>query len=237
VIALPAIDLRDGECVQLVGGDYAVERVRLADPVAVARGWRDAGFRRLHVVDLDAATGRGSNADVVRALLAEPGLSLQVGGGVREAVQVDALVAAGAARVVIGTRAVRDPAWLAGVAAHYPERIVVAADVRGRRITTHGWQDNGGPDVGTFVDGLARLPLGGVLVTAVDREGAMRGTDLRLMRELAARAPGGLLASGGITTIDELRELAAAGVAAAVLGMALYTGVLPAATLAEEFGT
>jgi len=235
MIVLPAIDLRGGACVQLVGGDYATERVRLADPVAVARGWRDAGFRRLHVVDLDAATGRGSNTDVVRALLAEPGLALQVGGGVREALHVDALVVAGAARVVVGTRAVRDPAWLAGVASQYPERIVVAADVRGRRVTTHGWQRDDGPDVDAFVDGLARLPLGGVLVTAVDREGALAGTDLELMRGLAPRAPGGLIASGGITTIDELRELAAAGVAAAVLGMALYTGALPAASLVEEF--
>jgi phosphoribosylformimino-5-aminoimidazole carboxamide ribotide isomerase len=154
---------------------------------------------------------------------------------VREAPQVDALVAAGAARVVVGTRAVRDPAWLAGVATQHPGRIVVGADVRGGHVTTHGWQRDDGPEIGAFVDSLGSLPLAGVLVTAVEREGALGGTDLDLVRGLVPRARAGLQASGGITTLDELRALAAAGVAAAILGMALYTGALPAATLAEEF--
>ena len=235
MIVLPAIDLREGACVQLVGGRYDDERIRHADPVAVARGWRDAGFRQLHVVDLDAATGRGSNLGVVHALLAEPGLALQVGGGVRDLDAVRALAGAGAARVVVGTRAVEDPAWLAATAAAFPGLLVVAADVRGRRITTHGWSRDEGPEVGAFIAGLAALPLAGVLVTAVDREGAMGGTDLKLMSELARSSPFGLQSSGGVTTLNELRALAEAGVAAAVIGMALYTGALPARAVAEEF--
>jgi len=235
MIVLPAIDLREGACVQLVGGRYDDERVRHADPGAVARGFREAGFRELHVVDLDAATGRGSNAPVVRALLAEPGLRLQVGGGVRDGSAVSDLLAAGAARVVVGTRAVEDGAWLAAAAASHPDRLVVAADVRGRRITTHGWRRDGGPDVGEYLATIADLPLAGVLVTAVHREGALEGTDLGLLCPLAGTSRLRLQASGGITTMDELRELAAAGVAAAILGMALYTGAISAADIVEEY--
>ena len=231
MIVLPAIDLREGACVQLVGGRYDDERVRHADPVAVARGWRDVGFRGLHVVDLDAATGRGSNAAVVRALLAEPGLTLQVGGGVRDEAAVRELLAAGAARVVVGTRAIEDPTWLAATAAAHPGRLVVAADVRGRRITTHGWSHDDGPDVAEFLAAIETLPLAGVLVTAVHREGALEGTDLELMRDLASATHHRLQSSGGIATLIELRELATA----AVLGMALYTSALPARELAEEF--
>jgi len=237
VIVLPAIDLRDGACVQLVGGRYDDERVREPDPLTVARRWCAAGFRTLHVVDLDAATGRGTNAAAIRALLAEPGLALQVGGGVRDEAAVRDLVAAGAARVVVGTRAVQDPAWLADVAAAHPRRIVVAADVRGRSVTTHGWSRDGGADVAALLATLDALPLAGVLVTAVHREGALQGTDLALMREVVRSTRHDVQSSGGITTLTELRELAATGVAAAILGMALYTGALPAAALAEEFAS
>ena len=235
MMVLPAIDLREGACVQLVGGRYDAERIRHADPVAVARMWRDSGLRRIHVVDLDAATGRGSNAEVVRALLAEPGLSLQVGGGVRDAAAIGELIAAGAARVVVGTRAIEDPVWLAATAAAYPDRIVVAADVRGRRITTHGWARDGGPGIDAYLELIQALPLAGVLVTAVHREGALAGTDLELMRGIAAASRFELQASGGITRLNELRELAAAGIAAAILGMALYTGALAAADIVEAF--
>ena len=120
MIAIPAVDLRDGACVQLVGGEYERERVRLEDPVAVARGWSALGFRLLHVVDLDAAPGRGSNAVVVRAITAEPGLEVAVGGGIRDDSAVARLLGDGARRVVVGTRAVEDPAWLAALAERWP---------------------------------------------------------------------------------------------------------------------
>lgn len=235
MIALPAIDLREGACVQLVGGRYEDERVRHNDPLAIACVFRDAGFRALHVVDLDAATGRGSNAGVLRTLLALPGLAFQVGGGVRDTHAVTSLMEAGAARVITGTRAIADRAWLTQITSCYPGRIVVAADVRGRRITTQGWSMKDGPDVAEFIRELGALPLAAVLVTAVHREGALGGTDLPLMRELAGLSPLKIQASGGIASISELRDLAAAGCAAAVLGMALYTGALEARPVAEEF--
>jgi phosphoribosylformimino-5-aminoimidazole carboxamide ribotide isomerase len=120
MIAIPAIDLREGACVQLVGGDYAEERVRLSDPVALAREWARYGFRRLHVVDLDAATGRGSNLSVVNELLREGATEFQVGGGVRSTTQVDELIANGARAVVVGTRAFDDADWLARTTASSP---------------------------------------------------------------------------------------------------------------------
>jgi len=232
---MPAIDLREGACVQLVGGRYEDERVRIADPLSAARRWRGAGLGELHVVDLDAATGRGSNAAAVKQLLAEPGIVCQVGGGVRDEAAVRGLLEAGAARVVVGTRALEDPAWIERVAAEFPARIVVAADVRGRSVVTHGWGRDGGADVGDVIDRLAALPLAAILVTAVHREGALAGTDLELMRELAARSPVPIQASGGITTLEELRTLAGFGVTMAILGMSLYTGALDPRQLLEAF--
>src|SRR5690242_330896 len=121
---IPAIDLRDGACVQLVGGSYAEERVRIGDPVAVAREWTRLGVSRIHLVDLDAATGRGSNGEIVREILEVTAALIQCGGGVREIETIDELLGAGASEVVVGTRAVEDPAWLEEAVARYPNRII-----------------------------------------------------------------------------------------------------------------
>ena len=242
MIAIPAVDLRAGRCVQLVGGDYAQERVRLDDPVAVAREWARTGFARLHVVDLDAATGRGSNraliGELLRAVARETGgaVPVQVGGGVREEEDIAALLDEGAAAVVVGTRAVEDEAWRETMALRYPGQLVLAADVRGRQVVTRGWSSTSTLDVGELVRDCAGLPLAALLVTAVQLEGRMEGTDLPLMEELAEQAAAPLLASGGVASADDLRALAHRGVAGAVLGMALYTGALDARHTAEEFG-
>ena len=232
---IPAIDLRDGACVQLVGGSYEDERVRITDPVSVAARWSGAGFKRLHVVDLDAATGRGTNRGMVRQLLAANGLHLQCGGGVRDLESIADLLDAGASEVVLGTKAVEDREWLEQAAARYPNRLIVAADARGRNVTTRGWSETLSQDVTTFVTELNRLPLAAILVTAVDREGRMQGADVDLMRELAliSRAP--LQASGGVGTLADLRDLAGAGVSATIVGMALYTGALETSAIIEEF--
>lgn len=242
MIAIPAVDLRAGRCVQLVGGDYAQERVRLDDPVAVAREWARTGFARLHVVDLDAATGRGSNRALIGELLREVAretggaVPVQVGGGVREGDDIAALLDEGAAAVVVGTRAVEDEAWRETMALRYPGQLVLAADVRGRQVVTRGWSSTSTLDVGELVRDCAGLPLAALLVTAVQLEGRMEGTDLPLMEELAEQAAAPLLASGGVASADDLRALAHRGVAGAVLGMALYTGALDARHTAEEFG-
>jgi phosphoribosylformimino-5-aminoimidazole carboxamide ribotide isomerase len=242
MIAIPAVDLRAGRCVQLVGGDYAQERVRLDDPVAVARDWVRAGFARLHVVDLDAATGRGGNRALIGELLREVAretggaVPVQVGGGVREGDDIAALLDEGAAAVVVGTRAVEDAAWRETMALRFPGQLVLAADVRGRQVVTRGWSSTSMLDVGDLVRDCAGLPLAALLVTAVQLEGRMEGTDLPLMEEIAEQAAAPLLASGGVASADDLRALAHRGVAGAVLGMALYTGALDARHTAEEFG-
>ncbi|MGO9829391.1 MAG: HisA/HisF-related TIM barrel protein [Myxococcaceae bacterium] len=232
----PALDLRQGSCVQLVGGSLEAERLRLPNPVEVARRWLALGFRVLHVVDLDAATGQGSNAPVVEEVLRElPGAEVQVGGGVREEDDIRHWLAAGAERVVLGTRAVLDRDWLERMAFSFPRRLVVAADARGRQVVTHGWSRTLDQDVGALVASLEVLPLAAVLVTAVHREGHMQGTDFTLLQELVGSTRHPLQASGGIASFEEIRQLANAGVSAAILGMALYTGALDAAALAQEF--
>lgn len=235
MIAIPAVDLREGACVQLVGGDVAAERVRLPDPAAVARRWRDAGFRALHVVDLDAAFDRGNNQPAIEQILALQDLAVSVGGGVRDLVRAATLLRAGAARVVVGTRAVEDPEWLAALTEAWPGRIIVAADVRDRTVVTRGWATTSGVLVGDLLARIAALPLAGVLVTAVHQEGRLAGPDVALVAECARVSRHPCIASGGITTLEDLRALADAGAAAAVLGMALYTGRLDPDTVAKEF--
>lgn len=240
MIAIPAVDLRDGKCVQLVGGEYASERVRLDDPLSVAREWARLGFQRLHLVDLDAATGRGSNRDVVREIIRDYGrdgaLEVQVGGGVRDADAVEQLLDEGASLVVVGTRALEHPDWLEEMAHRFPGELVVAADVKQRQVVTRGWRHATGRSVLDVVEELNALPLGGILVTAVHKEGRLEGTDLFLMEDVAETSRFPVLASGGITTMHDLRTLDDRGIAGAVVGMALYTGVLDARAVAGEFG-
>ena len=237
MIAIPSIDLRDGACVQLVGGAYENERVRLDDPVAVARHWRELGFSDLHIVDLDAATGRGCNDSVVQRLLSVRDLvAVQVGGGVRSLERARALIGAGAARVVVGTRALEDPAWLQRVVADWPGRVVVAVDVKNAKPVVRGWSATLRTNVGDVIASLNDLPLARVLVTAVDGEGRLRGPDLALIESIIRATRHPVIAAGGITTLDDLRALHLLGVSGAVVGMALYTGDMDAAACAAEFG-
>jgi phosphoribosyl isomerase A len=235
MITIPAIDLREGACVQLVGGAYDAERVRLPDPLAALEQWRGLGFTTFHVVDLDAATGRGTNAGIVSQLLSQPGVTLSVGGGVRTEEHIEQLLAQGAARVVVGTRAVEDAEWLADVADRFPNKLVVAADVKGREVVTRGWAAGSARDISDVLAALEPLPIAGLLVTAVHKEGQMEGVDLALMEEVVRRSRHRLYASGGVTTLGDLRALDRAGAYGAVVGMALYTGRLDARAVAQEF--
>ena len=212
MIAVPAIDLRDGACVQLVGGRFDDERVRLSDPVAVAHQWAELGFARLHVVDLDAAMRSGSNDAMVDALITATNAAVQVGGGVRSQERVEHLLDAGAARVVLGTRALQDRDWLAEQARRFPDRVVVAADIRGGRLAVDGWTGTLEEDVFSAIAGFNALPLAGVLVTAVDAEGQMRGPATELLERVVGVCEHSVFASGGVTSLDDLRMLDALGV-------------------------
>lgn len=237
MLAIPAIDLRDRHCVQLVGGDYADESVRLDDPVAVARRWAAAGFSRLHIVDLDAATGRGDNRDLVRDLLRQVTLPMQVGGGVRDEDALLSLLDDGADQVIVGTRGVEDPSWLVEQAQRAPGRIILAADVRDRAVVAKGWTARTKLTLLDLIAELQEAPLAGMLVTAVHKEGKMEGTDLPLIEEAVQDSPWPVIASGGVGTMQDLRNLEDRGVSAVVLGMSLYTEALDARVVAEEFAS
>lgn len=235
MIAIPAIDLRDRHCVQLVGGDYDAESLRLDDPVAVAHRWAAAGFTRLHVVDLDAATGHGDNRDLVRLLLQQVTLPIQVGGGVRDEEALASLLDDGADQVIVGTRGIEDPVWLLEQAALAPGRIILAADVRDRLIVSKGWTAHTSLRLVELIAELTEAPLAGLLVTAVHKEGKMEGTDLPLIEDAVQSSPWPVIASGGVGSMQDLRNLEDRGVSAVVLGMSLYTEAIDARIVAEEF--
>ena len=235
MLAIPAIDLREGHVVQLVGGEYDREQVRLDDPRRVARQWATAGFARLHVVDLDAATGRGSNRESVIQLLWDQAAALQVGGGVRTEEDIVSLLEAGAASVILGTRALEDLDWLASMAELHPGRCILAADVRERKVTTRGWARTLERDVVQVVEEVSSLATGRI----ARHRGAPRGKDAGHRPSADGGCRGRVPVSrhrlGGIGSLADLRALDDRGVSAAVIGMALYTGAIDPRVLAEEF--
>lgn len=236
MIAAPAVDLRGGRCVQLVGGRPEDERVSLPDPVAVAERWWSLGFGTLHFVDLDAALGHGDNLDVLEKLLAATPATTQVGGGVRDGARIDALLAAGADRVIVGTKAIDEPDWLAAEAERNPGRVMIALDTRAGRVLRKGWTEDTGVEVERFLGDVASLPLAGVLSTDVGREGKMEGIDRASVGRVIEACPHPAWISGGVTTTSELEYLDERGAAGAVLGMALYTETLAPDVVAPRWG-
>jgi phosphoribosylformimino-5-aminoimidazole carboxamide ribotide isomerase len=236
MIVAPAVDLRGGRCVQLVGGRPEEERVSVPDPAKQAMKWWEMGFRNLHIVDLDAALSLGNNRNVISRIVESSQAEVQVGGGIREEASVSALLELGVQRVIVGTRAVDEPEWLETVAIRHPRRILVAADVRDGIVLRKGWTESSGIPVLDLLRRLERLPLAGVLCTDVRREGRMEGMDLASAAMVVRETQHPVWISGGITTMDDLRSLEALGTAGAVLGMALYTGILPPEEVAKEFG-
>jgi len=237
VIAAPAVDLQGGRCVQLVGGRPDDVRVSLPDPVVQAERWYQRGFGTLHVVDLDAALGSGDNLDLIIRIVATTPAETQVGGGIREVARARELLGAGVDRIVVGTRALDDPDWLAGLAREWPERVMVALDTRDGRILRKGWTEETGLELAGYLPGLSALPLAGVLATDVGREGRLQGIDRAAVAETVSLSPHPLWASGGVTTVDELEYLDESGAAGAVLGMALYTETLDPSDVATRWGS
>ena len=235
MIVLPAMDLRAGACAQLASGTYGHEPLRASDPRAVARHWARLGFAILHVIDLDAATGRGGNGVLIREMLGDREAPMQVGGGVAGGDAIEQLLGDGAERVVLGARALEEPGWLAEMASRYPGELVVAADVRDRRVVSRARVRAPVRNVLDAVEELNELSLAAILITPVEREGRLAATDLSLMEDVAELSEHPVIASGGITTLHQLRALADRGVSGAVVGMPLYTGTLDARLLAEEF--
>jgi phosphoribosylformimino-5-aminoimidazole carboxamide ribotide isomerase len=223
---IPAIDIRGGRCVRLVEGDFARETRYADDPAEMARHWQAEGAQRLHVVDLDGARdGLRANADVIRRLLQSATVPVQVGGGIRSLETAQGLLAEGANRVVIGTTAAEDPeamrTWVATLGA---EQVVVGVDARGGRVATHGWRTVTDLDVLSFCQVLKDCGVERVLYTDVARDGRLAGPDVQGTRAVAALMK--VIGSGGVSTVEHLRELADAGAEGAIIGTALYEGRL-----------
>lgn len=232
---IPALDIRQGACVQLVGGDFSVERVRLDDPIAVALDWERLGFTTLHVVDLDAAGAQGSNTELIRSVISATGANVQVGGGVRDDAAAASLIEAGASAIIVGTRALQDPDWLAALSSRYPKRVILALDVRDGIPVVEAWRREAGVTFDQVMTLVEQLPLGGILLTAVHREGLLEGPDIPLVEKAVQATPLQIIAAGGVGSVEDLRALQRAGASATVMGMALYTGAIDPTTLTEEF--
>lgn len=236
MIVAPAVDLRGGRCVQLVGGIPELEKVSLPDPVAQGRSWFDKGFGTLHVVDLDAALSLGNNRDIIRRVVQATDATVQVGGGIRNEADVKEVLDSGAHRVIIGTRAIDDPEWLKDLARQHPRRIMVAADIRDGIVLKKGWTESAGIPVLDLLAQLEPMALAGVLCTDVAREGRLQGIDLDGAASVIEGTRHPIWISGGIATMEDLKALDEAGATGAVLGMALYTGALIPDQIAEEYG-
>ena len=237
MIVIPAVDLRGGRCVQLRGGKPEDELVSLPDPVAVAVRWWECGFKHLHIVDLDAALGDGDNRELIRQITEATPAETQVGGGVRSSDTVDALLEAGADRIIVGTRAVDDPSWLSALSRAHPGKVLLAADVRDGKVLRKGWTEATELTAAELFARTTDLPLAGVLCTDVAREGRLEGIAPWTVRPLIKRSPHPVWMSGGITTLDEIRTLQNWGAAGAVLGMALYSDTLDPSTVARKWGS
>ena len=235
MILYAAIDLRGGQAVQLVGGRPEAQRVSLPEPVEVARRWIEAGVAGLHVVDLDAALGEGDNRATIDMILDMSPIPVQVGGGVRDESAISSLVAAGAARVIIGTRGVEQPEWRTEMSNAFSGILVLAADVRGVHVVTRGWTNETAIDVFSLLSDLEEEPLAGVLITDVGREGRMTGVDVAMFENLVQSSTHPVIAAGGIRDVSDLHALRDAGVAGAVLGMSIYTGAIDLISAAAEF--
>jgi len=226
----PAIDIRGGRCVRLYQGDYGRETVYEGDPVTVAKGYAADGAPWIHVVDLDASrTGELVNRPTVAAIAAAVDVPVQVGGGVRDDAAADALLDAGVRRVVVGTAALDDPAWVRRLAARHPGRVALGLDARGREVAVRGWVEGSGRELVDMAGDFADAGLAALVVTSIGVDGTLAGPDVDQLAAVLAASRLDLVASGGVGTLEHLRALARLDVggrrlAGAIVGRALYEG-------------
>lgn len=222
---LPAVDVQGGQAVQLVQGVAGTQK-EFGDPLKAALRWQDGGAEWLHLVDLDAAFGRGSNADLLREIVGKLDLSVELSGGIRDDASLERALNTGARRVNIGTAALENPEWCDRIVAEHGDRVAIGLDVRGENLAARGWTTEGGP----WMETLDRLVAAGCerfVVTDVNSDGMLTGPNTELLKQVAERSGRKVIASGGIATLEnlrDLRELVPLGIEGAIIGTALYVG-------------
>jgi 1-(5-phosphoribosyl)-5-[(5-phosphoribosylamino)methylideneamino] imidazole-4-carboxamide isomerase/N-(5'phosphoribosyl)anthranilate isomerase len=226
---LPAVDVADGRAVRLVQGETGTE-TSYGSPLDAALAWQRDGAEWIHLVDLDAAFGRGSNRELLAEMVGKLDARVELSGGIRDDDSLAAALATGAGRINLGTAALEDPQWCAKVIAEHGDRVAIGLDVRigerGHRLAARGWTSDAG-DLWETLDRLDRDGAARYVVTDVSKDGTLRGPNIALLREVAARTDAPVIASGGVSSVDDLRALAtlaADGVEGAIVGKALYAG-------------
>ncbi|PNY80668.1 1-(5-phosphoribosyl)-5-[(5-phosphoribosylamino)methylideneamino]imidazole-4-carboxamide isomerase [Deinococcus koreensis] len=226
-LIIPCVDIQSGRAVRLYEGDPDRETVYFESPLEAARHWVSLGAGLVHLVDLDAATGRGENRGVIAQISRELGVPVEVGGGVRDRAGAEELLRQGVHRVVIGTAAVKSPELVPElIAAHGPERVVVSLDARGLEVATHGWAQGSGVNVAELTPRLADAGLETLIFTDVTRDGTLKGLNRELMRQVRQLWLNTLIVGGGVANTDDVRLLREEGIQGAIVGRAIYEGTL-----------
>ena len=222
---LPAVDVADGQAVRLVQGAAGSETA-YGDPLAAALAWQAAGAEWIHLVDLDAAFGRGSNRELLHSVIGELDVRVELSGGIRDDESLRAAMASGCARVNLGTAALEDPEWCRAAISEFGDRVAVGLDVRGTTLAARGWTQEGG-DLWEVLERLDRDGCARYVVTDVTKDGTLQGPNLELLREVCARTSKPVVASGGVSSLADLEAIASltdVGVEGAIVGKALYAG-------------
>jgi len=223
----PAIDLRGGKCVRLSQGDYDRETIYGDDPAHMARQFVAAGAQCLHLVDLDGAkAGTSANLNAVRAILAAVNVPCELGGGIRDETAIERLLALGLTRLVIGTRALKEPDWFRAVAQQFPGKLALGIDAKNGRVATHGWLETSEVAAIDLARELSSAPIAAIIYTDISRDGMLQGVNLPAMAEMKAAVNVPVIASGGVTTAKDVADLAHLGMDGCIIGRALYEGTI-----------
>jgi len=227
MIIYPAIDLYEGEAVRLFKGDYAKKTVYSTDPVSVAEKFLAAGASRIHMVDLEGARDGGTpNFEIVKAVKERTGLFVEIGGGIRSLEVIERYHDAGIDRVILGTAAVTQPEFVGEAVARFGDMIAVGVDIKDGFAAIKGWTESSGIDAFELCEKMQKLGVKTVICTDISKDGAMRGTNRALYKDMAARLDMDIIASGGVSSIDDVKALTALGIHGAIIGKAYYTGAI-----------